>query len=160
MSDSPAAVRPRLYLDVDGVIIAEASPFETVRLRQLGEAYAPEVISRLGNTCLELVWLTTWGEEALELAQSINGLREGRVLRLDQHERSSQITRKMRALFADQGTTPGPFVWIDDLITPQARNIVNRRLSVPSLMVQTDGQTGLNEDQLVSIEQFAKTHTR
>ena len=159
MFDSSKTARPRLYLDVDGVIIAEASPFETVRLRNLGEAYAPEVISRLGNTCLDLVWLTTRENQALELSESINGLRDGRVLRLDPREHSSQITRKMRALFTDQASSPSPFVWVDDLITSEARNIVTNRLSVPNLIVQTDHRTGLNETQLVSIEEFARTHT-
>ena len=160
MSDSPAAVRPRLYLDVDGVIIAKASSFETVRLPYFGGEYAPEVVSRLGATCLDLVWLTTQENEALELAERIDGLRDGRVLKLDHRQGGSQIARKLRALISDQANSPSSFVWVDDLITPKARRVVAERLRVPKLVVQTDGKTGLNEPQLVSIEQFARAHAK
>lgn len=159
MSKLLKAVRPRLYLDIDGVILAEASPFETVSLGELGEAYAPEVLSRLGNTCLELVWLTTWEHQALELSESMNGLGGGRVLRLEEYENNHQTTPKMCALFSDQANSPSPFVWVDDLITPAAYGAVTRRLSVPKLIIQTDGKTGLNETQLLSIEQFARIYT-
>lgn len=160
MSDSPEVARPRLYLDVDGVIIAKASPFEAVRLPYFGGEYAPEVVSRLGATCLDLVWLTTQENEALELADRIDGLRDGRVLKLDNRQAGSQIARKLRALIGDQANSPSPFVWVDDLITPKARRVVTQQLSVPNLIVQTAGKTGLNEPQLVSIEQFARTHAK
>ena len=158
MSDLPETARPRLYLDVDGVIIAEASPFETASLLYLSEKYAPEIIRRLGNTCMDLVWLTTRENQAIELAESVDGLRGGRVLSLDRSSRSSPVTWKLRALLSDQAGSPSPFVWVDDHITPEARREVAERLSVPKLVVQTDGNTGLNEPQLASIEQFAKTY--
>jgi len=159
MSDSSEVARPRLYLDVDGVIIAKASPFETVRLPDFGGDYAPEVVRRLGATGLDLVWLTTQENEALELAERIDGLRDGRVLELDR-QAGSQIAWKLRALIGDQADSPSPFVWVDDLITPKARRVVAERLSVPSLVVQTAGKIGLNEPQLASIEQFARTHAK
>ena len=56
MSDLPEVARPRLYLDVDGVIIAKASLFETIRLPYFGGEYAPEVVSRLGATGLASRW--------------------------------------------------------------------------------------------------------
>lgn len=174
---APEMLPPRLYLDVDRVIIVEDSPFEMAVLGNSGEAYAPEVIRRLGNTCLDLVWLTTRENQALELADSLGGLRGGRVLMLanpeasaqialpggrvlkrNRHEASTQISLKMSALLGDQVRSPSPFVWVDDKITPTQRGIVSRYLSVPKLIIQPEGKAGINEAQLASIEAFARTH--
>lgn len=158
MSELAETARPRLYLDVDRVIIVEDSPFETVRLPSSDEEYAPEVIRRLGNTCLDLVWLTTRENQALELADSLDGLRGGRVLLLDHREASTQISLKMSALFGDQASSPSPFVWVDDKITPTERGIVSKYLNVPKLIIQPEGKAGINEAQLANIEQFARAH--
>ena len=106
---------PRLYLDIDGVIISENSAFNTVDLNPI-EKYAPEVLTRLGNTGMNLVWLSTWEEkETTRLSSQLNILSNYR--RLDpvrsQAELSS-ITRKMLALIRDNQGELAPIVWVDD----------------------------------------------
>ncbi len=58
MINPPNLARARLYLDIDGVLISEESPFGTIN--HFGERHAPEAVRRLGETGMELVWLTTW----------------------------------------------------------------------------------------------------
>lgn len=151
------ASSPRLYLDIDGVILADNSPFETVSLNQR-EAYAPEVVERLGSTGLELVWLSTWEGQASRLSESIDALREATVLPARIHD--ARITTKRDALIADQESEPSAFVWVDDMITDWARRVVAKRLCVPKLLIKPNKETGLNDLELKRIEAFAHQHQK
>ncbi len=152
------AERPRLYLDIDGVIVTDNSPFEMVSLNPI-EKYAPEVVARLGNTGMELVWLSSWENEATYLSENIDVLSGGRVLNLATlQDSSSDITRKRCALVADQETSPSPFVWADDTITRGTRKKVAEYLKGPKLFVQPDKRIGLTQAEIVRIEHFAKRY--
>lgn len=145
----------RLYLDIDGVIIADNSPFETISLNPL-ESYAPEVVERLGNTGLELVLLSTWGKRASYLTERIEPLSAASID--PTYLPNTQIIHKRDALIADQLKSPAPFVWVDDMITDWARRIVAKKLSVPKLLIKPDEETGLNDSELKRIEAFAYQH--
>lgn len=147
---------PRLYLDVDGVIIADKSPFETTPLNHI-ESYAPEVVRRLGNTGLELVWLTTWENEALLLAEQMGYLTNGRVLRLG-FLGATAIDNKANSLLNDQFHSPAPFVWVDDRLNNDIQTVVSAKVRVPHLFIRPNYQTGLEESHLVQIETFASEH--
>lgn len=158
MNDRPVLNRPRMYLDIDGVLIADESPFEQAQVSPM-DHYAPEVTTRLGKTGLQLVWLSTWEEEASYLSANIDDLREGRILRLARPmSKASSITRKMLALIEDQEMDPAPFVWVDDAISARERNIVLRTLTVPLLILQPDTKIGLTENELTHIEDFARQY--
>jgi len=148
--------RPTLYLDVDGVILPfDRSPFEIKTLNGL-YSYAPEVVRRIGSTCLELVWCTSWGKRELaELVDEIDALRNGRQLELP-GANTPWIARKLDAAISDQEIAPTPFVWADDDITSRERDEIERLFADrPHLLVQPDRRLGVDEVQLRSIEDFA-----
>jgi hypothetical protein len=153
----------RLYLDIDGVIIADEPPFEEIaHIFWPKENYSPEVVHRLGHTGLELVLLTTRARTTRELRFSgltdeINGLGNGRVpLWVGGYgELGDDIGWKVATLIADQRSSPAPFVWADDFITEEARRTVSEYLDVPQLIIAPDSKTGLNETELCQIEDFA-----
>lgn len=146
---------PTLYLDIDGVAIANNPPFPTVQLNFL-ERYSPEVVDRLGNTGLKIVWLSTWGREATYLSDSIDSLREAIVLPAQIND--TKITTKRNALLDDQVRLPSPFVWVDDMITQWTRRVVEQRLRVPKLLIQPQTETGLTDAELKRIEGFARRY--
>lgn len=155
MIQTKALAQPRLYLDIDGVVIAEASPFNTVD--SYGEKHAPEVVRRLGEAGLDLAWLSTWEDEALKIPGRIDGLRGGRVLKLGPFG-PSHIMRKAQSLIIDQVESPSPFVWVDDHITSVIQESLSALFKVPQLLIKPDGQSGINENQLAAIEEFARLH--
>ena len=152
---APLLATPRLYLDIDGVIISNNSPFETVNLNRF-EAYAPEVVERLGRTGLELVWLSSWESEAHHISESIDALRKATVLPAGILD--APIRAKREALIADQKRAPSAFVWVDDMITYRTRMVVESRLRVPHLLISPNKERGLNDSELLRIEAFARHH--
>ena len=132
-------------------------PFEMKPANGL-ECYSPEVVSRLGNTCLSLVWCTTWEESALqELVESMDALHGGRQLLLPGAIKGvSRISQKLDSIAADQLTDPTPFVWVDDGMTEEERQrVTDTFVATPHLVIQPDKTLGINEAQLSSIEVFA-----
>lgn len=149
---------PKLYLDIDGVIITDDSLFERVPLNAI-ESYAPEVVNRLGSTGLKLAWLTTWGpEESLRLSEKVPAFKDGRSLELKPKPFARGIELKLTALIKDQISEPAPFVWVDDMITPRIEQQVSAQVRVPHLIVVPDCQFGLKDLDLRRIEAFAATH--
>lgn len=158
MKEFSEAVKPRLYLDIDGVIISEESPYERVELNAI-EKYAPEVVRRLGQTGLELVWLSTWGREASYLSEVIEEMRGNRILEITiLKPNTPSMERKAATLTRDQRSAPAPFVWVDDMITARERKLIPVWVDSPHLLIQPDGRLGLAEDEVVLIEEFAKLH--
>lgn len=151
--------RPRLYLDIDGVIIAKNSPFATVDLNPI-EKYAPEVIIRLGNIGMNLVWLSTWEEkETSHLSKQLELLiNHHRLDSVPSQAELSGITRKMLALINDNQGKLTPIVWVDDEITPEVIHQVSEKHQGPKLLISPNKQIGLSEIELNRIEDFAKEY--
>jgi hypothetical protein len=147
---------PRLYLDIDGVIIVDESPFEMVQLNAI-EKYSPEVVARLGRTGLELVWLSTWGREASYLSESIDPLSKARILPIQPHINGS-MAGKAASIIEEQSAAPAPFVWADDMITENLSKELSQAVASPHLMVRPNKAVGLTNKHLLLIEEFAKEH--
>lgn len=164
-------VRPRLYLDIDGVLIASppAQPaFETKKLNRV-DRYSPEVTGRLGALAakrLELVFLSDWDHEAAGLIEAIDDFAGARILPLapldpDITAETSTITRKAFALLDEQEQSPTPFIWGDNDINQNIRDLLAERLVTPQLpwlLICPNKHVGVNEQELSQIEAFAKLH--
>jgi hypothetical protein len=153
-------MRANLYLDIDGVLIIDTdeSPFERVELNAI-EKYAPEVATRLGQTGMNIVWVSTWGRQASHLSERIEAFREARILPLLPREvNPNKTTRKMLTIIGEQEVAPTPFAWVDDDITEDERRTIDRRISVPKLLIKPDKRVGLTDEHLQQIEVFAEEH--
>jgi hypothetical protein len=159
MSDQSFIMQPRLIWDIDGVIIAENSPFEMAEL-SLIEKYAPEVVSRLGKLGMDRVVLSI--REGQELSE-ITALLGARVLALDPDQDNDTITRKELAILTDQKRSPcHRRVWVDDKLVElpeKERRAIAEFLGGSTLFVWPAKETGLNEIELSCIEAFARDST-
>jgi hypothetical protein len=139
--------RPLLFLDVDGPLIpfggtgyavgdAEGHPL----LARLDPAHGPRL---LALPC-DLVWATTWGDEANEVIAPRIGL--PRLPVADWPEPSEDEGRdglhwKTRPLLARAAGRP--FAWVDDEITPADGAWAAAHHPAPSLLHRVDPRTGL-----------------
>jgi len=129
----------RLYLDVDGVINAQM-PYGWGKLAK-GKAagwrirWAPRMIDALAAMDVELVWTTTWRDEAVtELAPLIGWGGHGRVLHpLDGDLIWPSIDWKFDAVRADQIGNPSPYIWLDDELEAQHKRHGGLVVTVPSV---------------------------
>jgi hypothetical protein len=111
---------------------------------------------------MELVILSTWGCDAVDLTGKVDALLGARVLMLaNVGDYAKSIARKMHALIQDQQSlpSPSPFVWVDDHITQRHRRRVEESLAVPKLIISPDIDFGINEMELASIEAFSRQHS-
>ena len=135
-----AAQRTRLYLDVDGVINAQM-PMDWGKLCN-GHAggysirWAPRMVAELADLNVELVWTTTWRDEAVtELAPLIGWGEHGRVL----HPAGGEliwpsIDWKFEAVLADQAASPSSFIWLDDELEAEHKRHGGLVLTVPAAL--------------------------
>ena len=138
---------PLLLLDVDGVLNPFAAltcpagydehPFfpgeEPVRLcRDHGE-WLVELAERF-----ELVWATGWGDNANTYLAPVLGLPRLPVIRFP--DMPFEPRAKVPPIAAYTGSRPA--VWLDDIVTPEAREWAARR-SAPTLLIEIDPAEGL-----------------
>lgn len=155
-----AAQRPLLFLDVDGPLIpfgpssspsrasaaAGTGPFraeDNPLLERLDPALGPRLLA-LG---CDLVWASTWMEEANESVAPRIGLPSLPVL--DWPETAAGdgphgLHWKTRHLVEWAGDRP--FVWIDDEISAVDRLWVDAQHRAPSLLHRVDPARGLTDD--------------
>jgi hypothetical protein len=144
---------PRLYLDIDGVILAKQPKFKDAEDYDFAR-YSPEVARRIGQTGLELVWLTTWGERDIEkFTDDIDELKGGRYL----HRPIGLKKWKIIALESDQLNSPSPFVWIEDQMDPEDVNRIKGEFYQDHLLISPDPSKGLSNKALKRIELFASS---
>lgn len=137
---------PFLFMDVDGVL----NPFpdcppgfveydffpeddEPVRLAAHHGSWLRELA-----TVFDLVWASGWGQDANRLLSPFFGLPELPAIALppipfEPHE-------KVPAVASFAGDRPA--AWVDDNVTPEAREWADMRL-VPTLLLEIDSATGL-----------------
>lgn len=160
------AQRPLLFLDVDGPLL----PFGAGPQHQLsaGEESTshlarldPQIGPRLAALPCELVWATTWEQEAnAEIAPRI-GLPRLPVVNWPEpsaeHERENQwfgLHWKTRTVVA--WAAGRPFAWIDDEITDADREWVCAHHHGRALLHHVASSRGLTEDDFATLDQWLR----
>ncbi|WP_406865004.1 HAD domain-containing protein [Streptomyces sp. HUAS MG47] len=157
-----SAQRPLLFLDVDGPLIpfggepgayptyapdpARTDPRANPLLARLDPAHG----RRLAALPCELVWATTWMEEANESVAPRLGLPDLPVMPwpeeaegADLDDRRLGLHGKTRALVARAGGRA--FAWVDDEISAADRAWVTAHHPGPALLHRVDPRLGLTE---------------
>jgi hypothetical protein len=159
------AQSPLLFLDVDGPLL----PFgDGPQRRPSGDASSshlarldPQVGHRLAALPCQLVWATTWEEEAnAEIAPRIGLPRLPVVLwpePSDEHEHENQwfgLHWKTRTVVA--WADGRPFAWIDDEITDADRDWVATHHPGRALLHNVASSRGLTDDDFAALEQWLR----
>jgi hypothetical protein len=148
--------RPLLFLDVDGPLIpfgsssgrphttAGGSPTSPDQGNPLLKRLDPERGPRLLALGCQLIWATTWMEEANEVVSPLIGLPELPVLEwpvpcADKGPHGLHWKTSHLVEWADGR----PFIWVDDEISTMDRLWVDASHPGPSLLHRVDPITGL-----------------
>jgi len=161
-SSDPDSGKPLLLVDVDGVIslfgfdphaLPEGEWLHVDGILHLCSARAAEHLPGLGDH-FELVWCTGWEEKANDYLPQWLGLPGD--LHYLQFERSPGKARahwKLQAI-DDFAGHQRPLAWIDDALDEACRDWAAARAG-PTLLVQTDPSTGLDEPHAAELRAWA-----
>lgn len=168
-------MRPRLFLDIDGVINAPNPPWPSTTTFTIsdhrGSGYvvnypitvAPAMVAEIdqlrADFDLELVILSTWLENRAiitDLTTALGALRGGRLLTVPRPKLSGwrPPTWKRDALLGDLDREPGPFIWVDDQDVPVHGAFVKGALEVPSLLLASEPEHGITPGDVVAMRLF------
>jgi hypothetical protein len=155
--------RPLLFLDVDGPLL----PFGDGPQRDLAGTASnshlarlnPQIGPRLAALPCDLVWATTWGEEAnIELAPRL-GLPQLPVVNWPEpsaaHEREDRwfgLHWKTRTLVA--WADGRPFAWVDDEITDADRDWVSTHHPGQAILHRVASSRGLTDQDFAVLDQW------
>lgn len=154
MTTPPAARRALLFLDVDGPLLPfGGDPAAYPRFRHPGADLGgnpllsrldPRHGARLAALPCNIVWATTWGDEADAVLAPLLGLPPLPVLDWpDDAAPRAGLHVKTRAVV---GHAAGrPFVWADDEISAADRAWVTSRHPGPALLHRVDPRRGLTD---------------
>jgi hypothetical protein len=156
---------PVLFLDVDGPLLpfGGPAPVPAGSGRPSGAPRGNPLLSRLdlglGPRLLalgcDLVWATTWQDEANEVLAPRLGLPRLPVVRWPEHADAglpAGLHWKTPALVA--WAADRPFVWVDDEIGPMDRLWVDAQHQVPALLHRVDPRRGLTVADLTALAVF------
>ncbi len=153
-----AAMRPVLFLDVDGPLIPfGATPAHYPDGRQepnpLLARLNPEHGRRLANLPCDLVWATTWMAEANDVIAPRLGLPDLPVVDWPDGEQARpRLHWKTCGLV---GFAAGrPFIWVDDEITDADRIWVASHHRGEALLHRVDPRAGLTDADFADIERW------
>ncbi|MGI5231268.1 HAD domain-containing protein [Actinoallomurus sp. CA-142502] len=157
--------RPLLFLDVDGPLIPfGAGPYPVhpadrpephPLLTRIDPAHGP----RLAALPCELVWATTWMDDANECVGPRLGLPRLAVVAwpepsdLDERDERDGLHWKTRTLVA--WAAGRAFAWVDDEITDADRAWVAARHPGRSLLRRVDARVGLDDDDYRALEEWS-----
>lgn len=172
------------FLDVDGVINAlhhlsaqhleEFEDWNIVKVNGYSISYATEVIDFINamSEKVEIVWLTTWADNAPLMLAPALGLKEfkvassstGLVLPFESMNGINSIPAnrwwKLNVIMNHIELNGGSFIWTDDQMTSEVRHntrsIADREGIEYNLTTPAKG-TGLNRKDLAGIKNFIDT---
>ncbi|MEV0184905.1 HAD domain-containing protein [Streptomyces sp. NPDC050625] len=161
-----------LFLDVDGPLIpfgardrpyplyqAPAVPAQAVADHPLLSRIDPALGPRLAALGCELVWATTWMDEANDVVSPWLGLPPLPVVEWpDEDEPPSLLHWKTRPLVA--WAADRPFVWLDDEITEADRAWVAAHHHRPALLHRVEHSYGITDTDLTTVTEWLRTNSR
>ena len=159
-------MKTRLYLDVDGVVNAQLSHFhwgnfsETAAPEGVSDVvtWAPRMLAALSVLDLDLVWATTWVDDAPSgLADLIHFGKDRPFLVPPNGDELTfpSIYWKLEALKSDQAANPSPFVWLDDEIS---RKEITAARELGGLALSVDQYFGITPVHLDMISEYIEEH--
>ncbi|WP_339134709.1 HAD domain-containing protein [Streptomyces sp. f51] len=158
---------PLLFLDVDGPLIpfgGEPGRYPTYPLapglpgaaaNPLLARIDPRHGARLGALGCEVVWATTWMDEANECIAPLLGLPRLAVVdwpepsETDDRDERDGLHWKTRALV--EWAAGEPFVWVDDEVTETDRAWVAAHHGRHALVHRVDARRGLTDDDYAAL---------
>lgn len=157
--------RARLYLDVDGVINASQAmgwgKLKKGPARSGGMTWritwAPAMIEELRQLDVELVWTTTWRDDALKSIAPLIGWGEhGRVLHpIAPPGNQPSIYWKVVSVAQDQRESKTPFIWIDDELTDlEPHEFVGLTPRPTALLLSPNPLTGISPRHISKIKNW------
>jgi hypothetical protein len=181
--------KPVLFLDIDGVINvippSKGDPNRHPHLRVWKEwkkvdilgfpiTYSPNLIAHLNRLSkkVEIVWLTTWRDQAVSDFAPVVGLDSFRyidpkgseypwgtkdTLAAGPEMRWWKLNGVLEALHAESR----PFIWIDDDLRSNTKKYVRslaKDMDVPNLMFITFEALGIEPDHIERIDEFVSLH--
>lgn len=164
--------RPLLFLDVDGPLIPfGAAPQQYPTYPAISPPQAetnpllarinPDHGTRLMTLPCELVWATTWMDDANECIAPRIGLPQLAIVtwpdapETEQQDERDGLHWKTRTLVTRAAGRP--FSWIDDEITDKDRAWVSAHHRGPALLHRVDPRTGLTEADYRTLEEWLRT---
>ena len=169
-------MRPRLFLDIDGVINAPYPPWPSTTTFTISDhrgagfvvnypiIVAPAMVTEIdqlrADFDLELVIVSTWLENPAmvsDLTRVLGALRGGRLLAIPPRKLSgfrSSLWKRTALLEDLSQNPPSAFVWIDDDETPLHGDFVRQAYDLPALMIGPDPECGITPGDLVSMRRF------
>jgi hypothetical protein len=152
-------VRPLLFLDVDGPLIplayreTRAHPALSEHGNPLLARLDPDDGPRLLGLGCDLVWATTWAEDANAVIGPLLGLPPLPVVAWSDEPAGDGAHWKTRDLVA--WADGRPFVWVDDEIGAADRTWVARHHPAPALLHRVMGRRGLTPADFDAIRDWA-----
>ncbi|WP_189314884.1 HAD domain-containing protein [Streptomyces brasiliensis] len=160
-----------LFLDIDGTLLpfGSAGPYpeyepvscppESAADHPLLTRIDPALGPRLTALGCELVWATTWMDDANTAVSPWLGLPSLPVVQWPDEEAPPALLHwKTRPLVA--WAAGSPFVWIDDEITEADRAWVATHHAADALLHRVEHQYGLTDADFESVAEWLRTHGR
>lgn len=147
--------RPPGYLTFRMLLTSMANAHRHGRRKPLRVWLNPDHGPQLRALPYELVWATTWTDEANEWIAPRLGLPQLEVVRWPhpRPDHADGLHFKTRTLI--QGAAGRPFAWVDDEITDHDRAFIRSHHPGPALLHHVDARHGLRTDDFTTVNAWA-----